>query len=54
MKPDEFTTPSQSEMASIESGSNLDFQHDIDELEEYAKLLGMTLIPINYIQLHNR
>ena len=55
MNPDEFTTPSQLEMAGIEPGSDADMlTHDIDELEEYAKLLGMTLVPTNYIRLQDK
>lgn len=52
----DFVTPSQAERRDIESGSDLDtgWQFDIEEARDFAKLLHMQPIPINYIQLHDR
>jgi hypothetical protein len=52
----DFVTPSQAELEDIESGSDLDtgWQFDFEEAEDFAKLLHVQLVPINYIQLHNR
>jgi hypothetical protein len=52
----EFVTPSQAEREGIEPGSDLDtgWQFDFEEARDFAKLLHMQLVPINYIQLHDR